>query len=406
MNKNEQTVFYPKLDEFCRKYLIKGAPITKADEMLGPQRFGDIKKSLFEHFLLFDSISFKVCGENVPLAFMLSAFGKKGLDALIEQGAIRFVHWTQNIVHAVQDIDGINALGYGKLTSEAHCDPEKSVALAAQWMPQLTKKELTALVNKIVPLYSQPREGLAETAVKATDSAFHSGKLTGLGLDPEKIKITAVPLSMRKLMGKCADEVFEYSLLQEGRMTSLSNFEYFYLFNETAIRIANISKTTDGFKQIAQTQDIPDFKIIFDSVESPLLNVPKIRNKRSSRKFRAWLAGAVSGESGHSVTREYTEAVAEGKGFFQKNTGKITKAVATTTIGAGLATVLDARLETAVIASLAASKVVDPLVDLGLDLLDTYVLDGLTKGWTPKLFFDDLERWVSESKKTNSVASR
>jgi len=110
----------------------------------------------------------------------------------------------------------------------------------------------------------------------------------------------------------------------------------------------------------------------------------------------AW--GAVSGESGHSVTREYSEAVAEGKGFFQQNTGKITKAILTTSIGTGVATVLDAHLETAVIASLAASKVVDPLVDLGLDLLDTYVLDGLTKGWTPKLFFDDLERWVDESK--------
>jgi len=62
------------------------------------------------------------------------------------------------------------------------------------------------------------------------------------------------------------DEIFEYSLLQEGRMTSFSNFEHFYLFNESATRIANISKTTDGFNRIAETQDIPDFKIIFDSV--------------------------------------------------------------------------------------------------------------------------------------------
>ncbi|MBU9175905.1 hypothetical protein [Burkholderia gladioli] len=398
MKSSNQMVFYPKLDEFCRKYLIKQAAVTKMDELLMPQRFVDIKKSLFEQFLLFDSISFKVYGENIPLAFLLHAFGKKGLDALIEQKAINFVHWTQNIVHFVTEVTGVNPLGHGKFTSEAHSDPEKSVALAAQWMPRLRKKEMAALVNKVVPLYSRPREGLAETAIKATESAFHSGKLVGLGLDPEKIEITAVPLPMRKLMGKCADEVFEYSLLQENQMTSFSNFEYFYLFNESATRIANISKTMDGFRRIAEMQDIPDFKIIFDAIESPLLNVPKIRNKRSSKKFRAWLAGAVSGESGHSVTREYTEAVAEGKGFFQTNTGKVTKAVLTTSIGTGVATILDARLETAVIASLAASKVVDPLVDLGLDLLDTYVLDGLTKGWTPKLFFDDLERWVGESK--------
>lgn len=43
----------------------------------------------------------------------------------------------------------------------------------------------------------------------------------------------------------------------------------------------------------------------------------------------------------------------------------------TTTIGTAITTVLDARFETAVIASLAAGKVTGPLVDFGLDLLDT-----------------------------------
>ncbi|WP_050453458.1 hypothetical protein [Candidatus Burkholderia verschuerenii] len=59
---------------------------------------------------------------------------------------------------------------------------------------------------------------------------------------------------------------------------------------------------------------------------------------------------------------------------------------------------LDSQLEGAVIAgSLALSKVLDPLADVSLDLLDTFVLDGLTKGWTPKIFFDDLERLAGDA---------
>lgn len=200
------------------------------------------------------------------------------------------------------------------------------------------------------------------------------------------------------LFNKCADEVMSYTFLCEGQMTSFSMFEYFHLFNESARKIADISKTTDGFNQIAKTQDIPDLKMLYEKIESPLKRVPAIRGKRSSIKFREWLASATETESGRSITREYTEAIVEGRGFFQSNSGKITKAIATTAIGTAVGALLGSQIEGAVIAgSLALSKVLDPLADLGLDLLDTFVLDGLTKGWTPKIFFDDLERLAGDA---------
>jgi hypothetical protein len=33
-----------------------------------------------------------------------------------------------------------------------------------------------------------------------------------------------------------------------------------------------------------------------------------------------------------------------------------------------------------------------PAVDFGLDLLDEFLLDGLKKGWHPRMFFNDLRK--------------
>ncbi|MEZ0604919.1 hypothetical protein ACAX43_22550 [Paraburkholderia sp. IW21] len=81
------------------------------DNNLFAQRLGDVKKSIFEHFLLFDRVSFGVHGENIPLAVLINFFGRKGFEALVVQGAVGFLLRTQNILHFVDDLNGINPLG-------------------------------------------------------------------------------------------------------------------------------------------------------------------------------------------------------------------------------------------------------------------------------------------------------
>lgn len=397
--KSNQTIFYPQLNDFCRKYLDSSKAVSAMDRNLFPQRLTDIQKSIFEQFLLFDQVSFGVVGENIPLAVLINFFGRKGFEALLEQRAVGFVLRTQNIVHFADEVNGVNPLGWGTFNEEHYLDPEKSIEAGLKWAnPNLGRRERSSLIVKILPTYAVTRDGLAEMSVKAVESAFLSGKLKGLGFDPKVIELTAFPKEKRMLFNKCADEVMSYTLLCEGQMTSFSKFEYFHLFNESARKIADISKTSGGFDKIAKTQDIPDLKMLYEKLESPLKRVPAIRGKRSSIRFREWLASATDNESGRGVTREYTEAIADGRGFFQSNTGKISKSIATTAIAAAVGALLDSQLEGAVIAgSLALSKVLDPLADLGLDLLDTYVLDGLTKGWTPKIFFDDLERLAGDA---------
>jgi hypothetical protein len=109
--------FYPSLNDFCTKYFVIGPkPLTAEDMRLLPSRAVSECSSLFEHLLLFDRVSLKVYGENVPLAFLYRQLGEKGLEALLEQEAIKFVLWTPMIVHMVDEIPGINALASGNVS--------------------------------------------------------------------------------------------------------------------------------------------------------------------------------------------------------------------------------------------------------------------------------------------------
>ncbi|MFM0162904.1 hypothetical protein PQR39_21130 [Paraburkholderia sediminicola] len=396
----QQTIFYPGLNDFCRKYLVQNTPITPMDRQLFSQRLADQQKALFEQFLLFETLSFKVHGENILLPMLQNLFGKKGFDALIEQGSIKFVLWTPTILQMVDEIKGVNALSFGNLSSEPHTDPEKSIELGMNWAREKpSRKELSRLVEKVTPLYSLPRKEISGEAVELTNSAFLSGKLKRLGFDPEIMQLTELPLAKRKLLSKCADEVLEYSFLHENGMTSFSNFNYFWLFNESAKKLSTLAQVGGAYSQAATLEDLPDLKAMYDTIRSPLQSVPRFRGKRSSVKFRQWLAGASAGESGKSISKEYMDAIAEPKGFFQSKTGKTVKSIAMTAIGTGVAAAIESRLDGAVIAAgVAAAKIIEPIADLGLDLLDQFVLDGLIKGWTPRMFFEDMEQWSAESK--------
>jgi hypothetical protein len=72
-------VFYKSINDFCRKYFVVGQrPLTP----LELQSFSTIEASeraaLFEHLLLFDTVSIKVYGENIPLAVLLRLWVREG----------------------------------------------------------------------------------------------------------------------------------------------------------------------------------------------------------------------------------------------------------------------------------------------------------------------------------------
>jgi hypothetical protein len=284
-------VFYPSLDDFCRKYFVAGPKsLTPVEQHAFPVRDTAERAALFEHLLLFDTVSFKVYGENLPLVVMLRHFGENGLETLIEQDAIRFVLWTPMITHAVTEIPGVNALQSGNLNSPAHSDPEQSIDLGLNWLTQQpTQRFRRRLKKKVIPLYRIPPPELAGEVVALTNSAFASGKLKALGLDPERHRIDNLKLNERAQLGKCATQLLEYRYLVSEQMTALSSFEYFSLFSDSLRHIETSAKKVKAFGELSRLENMPDLKELFPTFRGGLAQVPRIRDRRTARRFREWL---------------------------------------------------------------------------------------------------------------------
>jgi len=384
-----QNVFYPALHDFCTKYFIVGpTPLTAADVQQFPARGRDLEASLFEHFLLFDTMSIKVNGDNLPLVFLLRILGLKRLEELIEQGAMKFVLWTPMILHFVQDIRGVNALAAGNATDSAHTDLEMSIDLGLNRLTDKPTKHVRKLLKrKVAPLYTLPPPDLAKQTVDITNSAYNSGKLRALGFAPERKSLMELTLQERQLLGKCATELLEYRYLISQGMTSLSEFPYFSFFANSIQRIASGTKVTSGFDELARFENFPDLKALYPTLEKGMHQLPKLRARRRSMLFREWLSSATAGDG--EITREYLDAITNAKGPLDTKVGKLTKSIVMTTIGAAVGATLEGSVTGAAEGGI-MGKVVEPAIDLGLDLLDEFMLDGLKKGWNPRMFFDDL----------------
>jgi hypothetical protein len=384
-------VFHTSLNDFCTKYMVQGAtPLSPTEIAQFPVRNLQEQAALFENLLLFETVSIKVHGENIPLVLLLRMFGEKGLEALIEQGAIRFVLWTPMVGHMVTDVPGVNALVHGNLSSPAHSDPEQSVELGLRWLTDPPSKRLKKMLKrKVVPLYDIPPSDLAGESVAVTNSAFSTGKLKPLGFDPDKMRIDNLALPERQRLSKCAGGLLEYKYLLSKNMTAISDFQYFSLFADSLKRLETASKISAGFAELSNLQDMPDLKALFPTLSGGLANLPKVRAKRNAVKFRAWLASANSSDA--SITKEYIEAIAGSKGVLDTKAGKFVKSLALATVGAVVGHATLGALP-AVVAGGVIAQAAHPAVDATLDLLDEFLLGGLRKGWHPKMFFDDLEK--------------
>jgi len=371
--------------------VIGPTPLSPSDVLQFSVRDAAERAALFEHLLLFDTVSIKVYGENVPLAVMLRLFGESGLEALIEQEAIRFVLWTPVITHLVTEVPGVNALQSGNVSSPAHSDPEQSIELGLNLLTKKPTERLRKrLQKKVLPLYEIPPSKLADHTVALTNSAFASGKLKPIGFDPEKQFIERLNLAERALLSKCAGSLLEYRYLISRKMTSLSSFDYFSLFSDSIQKIETSGKTTRAFGMLAKLENMPDLVALYPTLQDGLRQVPKLRYKSKSRKFRQWLSSATAGD--RDITEEYLAAITEAKGPFDTKTGKFLKALAMASIGAVAGHAAEGTIPGALAGGL-IGQATGPVTDFTLDLLDEFLLDGLlSKGWQPRIFFDELRK--------------
>lgn len=385
-------VFYPYLNEICRKYFITGVNLTEFDKASFVPSMKKIEAEIFENLLIFDKVTFKVFGENLPLVVLLKHFGQKRLEELVEQQAIGFTLWTPAIFTMVNNIKGVDPVGAAVHNSSVHADPEQSLESAFQWMKEPPKRrERRALVRKLRDVYKLPEKSLPTDAAAFIKSGFLGGKLKPYGLDPKDKKYDSLSEIEKKKLASCGEDLLEYSYVVSNNLTSISKSEYFNFFHDTARKIEFASTTLKAFSEITRIENFPDLKTLYSQVDKPFERLVSSRKKRTSVKFRNWLFEQASkSEDAKEISLEYINAIAQPSGFFQTWQGKLTKSIVTSSMGAAIGGYAAGQIGMALGAT--AATIAEPVIGPVVDLVDDYLLDGLTKGWTPRLFIEDLKQ--------------
>lgn len=385
-----QEIFYPDLNTFCRTYFISNRPVSSEEGALLTPRWKEQEAALFEQLMLFDKISFKVSGENILVPVLIRMFGLKGFEELIEQRSLGFNLWPSDVTHLLSDVPGVDPLQFMTHNAKPYVDPEASIMHGFRWMKEKLPLDVRRrLTRKLLSFYQVVPADLTEQAVCNVHSAYRSGALKLLGMDTAK-DIGNLPVDAKAELAKCASEVMEYSYLLGARMTSFSNPHYYALFHNSASKIQAAEPIQKNFNSIASIEGFPDLKGPRSELGIPLSKLPKLRQKRNAVQFRDWLSTTTYSAADASITREYISAIADAKGFFDTKRGKVTKSVAMTAIGTGIGAMIGGREGGAAGAIIA--KFLEPASDFALDLLDEFLISRLTKGWTPRMFFDDLRK--------------
>lgn len=383
--------FYCDLDEFCRKYLVSNKPVTQEDFGLFVPRKMEIDSSIFENLMIFDKTTLKVYGENIPLAYLLGIMGERAFEELVEQDAIGFVLWRPMVTYFLEKIEGVDPLSSGNTSSPAHSDPEQSLELGLKWLKQpMLRAKRRSLIRKLRDKYEITEDQLPHDAVRLVRSAYDSRRLDAYGFDSGSVLYRDIQAELIPGLAKHAENILEYIFLLNNQLSSVSKKEYFDYLLTSSDRLTAANSAMSNFCKISDVAGIPDLKMMFHNTESPFTKLLKVRNKGYARRFRGWLS-EVDGElDSAEAAKAYYEAILKPQGFFKTTPGKITKTLSMTAIGMGVGALVGGPAAMALGA--VGGKLIEGAADTGLDLMDQYLLDGMMKGWTPKVFIEKLEK--------------
>jgi hypothetical protein len=199
-------------------------------------------------------------------------------------------------------------------------------------------------------------------------------------------------------LARCTDDLMEYEFLVKNNMTSFSNYRYFSPFWASAERFQTMNRTVSGFSNISTLEGIPNLKELFDQVNDPLKRLPEVRNTATSKRFRACLQKTAGDAPDTELVKAYLDAISERKGAFDTTSGKILKTIALAAVGTGVGAVASEYAGVAAGAAASAAsilgvqKAAETAAGTALGLLDGFVRERVAKGWSPRMFFDDLSK--------------
>lgn len=366
-----------------------------------------------ELHLLHDGIALAIYGENHPLAWLLTLYGTDGLERLFDQDALKFVQWDTRIHHLPEGhslddrVKPLMPMWMGKV--ELFSDPEKSISEGLKIVKDLdsySKQSLKRITKLASQAYVFPSRDVNSHAVDVIMDYYESGLLDGVGIE----RVDDVPLSEdhRWQLSDLANELMDLTVISSGGYCAVDDFVLPQLNLLLLAKLKDARAVENVTESIFQIENVPNFDWLIRTDVINHKDIPKLRARRGFRKFREWIEGVVETSDAQLVAKEYLDAITK-KGFFDNPSGNLVKSLGLTAIGAGLGASSDAIFNGGTSAANAAvtggaiGLLVDHGMNLGLNVLDSYVLKGLLDGWKPRYFFDrELRNLIARKEKIDN----
>ncbi|SEI85014.1 hypothetical protein SAMN05518849_1011107 [Sphingobium sp. AP50] len=405
-----EKVFNPEFNRFCLKWAtpipgnttVYGGSIRTSSEAARKQ-LHVLKAELFEQLLLFGGVNFSINGPNTIIPILYRSMNTKALDALLEQQALSFTVWTPQPMMA-HDQGRVKATFVGRIGdgNDSELDIEKIIDIGLEvqsvGMIDSYKKELR---KKLISAHTLLDSNLPATAWDVAGQALTAGELEGMGLS-KRSTIIESPTCDGERLNEIAESITAYRYILDHGMISQNNAGTFDCFRFGAEQIKETSSSTNAFSVISNFEKFPNLRALYDKVDKPLQVAASFRSTNTANRFRDWLSTVAESPSDAALIREYVDACAQRKGLFDSAPAKFLKV--TTMVAVGSLLVPGAELLGAVagaalgpVTDAAAKMVAGKSAELGLGVIDSFLIDSLKRGWSPKAYFDRLRRYQSQS---------
>jgi hypothetical protein len=398
-----QTAFYSELNKFCLAWAtpVPGSVTTYG----GPLRTEAVdfgvqlrchQEALFEQLLLFDSVNLNITGPNFITPLMYNFMGPKALEELLEQKALSFVIWQPQPMMTHQD--GKVAATFVGSTGDGHgseFDVEKIIDIGLRLHPtNMGTSYKKGLRRKLIRCHSLLDPKIPESAWGVAQRALSAGNLQCFGLSRQEGSPIGLPVAEGETLLRAVESLQEYRYLLAHGMTSHNNGGVFDLMDVGVDELRKRQSPVDKYSIIATFEKFPNLRTLFSELEKPFSRIARFRKSHTAKRFREWLSSASDPGSDVEFIREYVDACGNRKGLFESAPAKFAKLISMIAIShlAGAEAVAAAGL---VLTSIPPSVINDAFgtaAEFGTGVVDSFLIENLKVGWTPKAYFDGLRR--------------
>lgn len=393
MHKN-YTVFNAEMELFGLRYISKVAPVPAGPEFTMEAQRKKLLSIFYEQLLLFDNVAIKLERTNFGLYFLIKELGIDQVETLITRGTIRLLLWTPLIVTSVgrrrEDgttdesvVTGTPPLVTGNYV-ESDSDPEKNIETALNYF-NLSRERRRQFIRAVRDKYLFPNKKFAGEATAVIIDAYEKNRLQGLGLPFEKAP-NDLTVKERSLLQKLGHDVLDISVLSEMDFKSYNKYPILNITESALKKIESALKVSENTSAILDIENVPDIASLVLDGTLPFNSVFHVRHKSVVKHYRKWINEVSAKDDALPISKAYIDEITGKNKFFESKKGKLVRNIGVFAIGGGIEVAISG-LATAV-----AGVVIGKAADFGLGLFDTYVLDGLLKGWNPQMFVDEIRK--------------